>query len=307
MQKNTHLIILFGIVFGMFSCDLLTISDEALEYPTKYPQLEIGELESLNAEYQSANNGRLCSTLNEYGFTGFSEVLFENGENPCERTNRGDDVVRIEMDNPDTLASAAKKILLKNSKYTGIRDTNKLVLNELLPQPGCINCGRPDEFSANIEWKLTFKNQVIDSAEVLGTEITVFMDAEGVNRIWGNWYPDFKIPDFVNFGYLDVMQGMVGWQIDLHDFTGVDSIYTVQEEDITEIPEKVHLPIVDKNSNDLEIRTCWAVPILKSKDENFLGWIAYIDIEEGFLVDLVSKQEIALKENSQIDHKIVTF
>ncbi|MBD3615327.1 MAG: hypothetical protein HUJ22_02050 [Gracilimonas sp.] len=291
----------------MFSCDLLTISDEALEYPTKYPQLEIGELESLNAEYQSVNNGRLCSTLNEYGFTGFSEILFENGENPCERTNRGDDVVRVEMDNPDTLASAAKKILLKNSKYTGVQDTNKLVLNELLPQPGCINCGRPDEYSANIEWKLTFKNQVIDSAEVLGTEITVFVDAEGVNRIWGNWYPDFKIPDFVNFGYLDVMQGMVGWKIHMSDYTGEDSTYTVQEEDITEIPEKVHLPIVDENSNDLEIRTCWAVPILKSKDENFSGWIAYIDIEEGFLVDLVSMQEIALKENSQIDHKIVTF
>jgi hypothetical protein len=292
VQKNTFFIILLGFSFGMISCDLLTISDEALEYPTKYPQLEIGELESLNAEYESANNGRLCSTLNRYGFTGFSKVFFEGDESPCSEENR--EVVRVEMNNTDTLEAAAQKALLKNSKYTGVEDISALVLKEMTPQSGCIDCGLPSQYSADIAWKVVFENQRIDSVEVKDTEITVFIDAKGVYGIWGNWYADFKIPDFVNFGYLDVMQGMVGWQIDLREYTGVDSIYTVQEEDITEIPEKVYLPIVDKNSNDLEIRTCWAVPILKNK-------------EEGFLVDLVSKQEIALKENSQFDHKIVTF
>ncbi|HET8865562.1 MAG TPA: hypothetical protein VFM80_07675 [Gracilimonas sp.] len=287
MKKLTFLAIVLTLLLGTYSCDLLTVSLEEQAYPTKYPSLDMAELVALNAEYKKENNGRLCSTLNEYGFTGFSEVLFEDGKNPCERVNR--DVVRIGIDNTDTLLAAAKRVIVQNSKYTGVNDSSELVLEEMLPQPGCINCGRPDEYSADIEWKLTFENQLIDSTEVMDTEITVFIDAKGVNRIWGNWYPDLEVPDFVNFGYLEVQEGMVGWEIDMTEYYGEEFIYTVQEGDLTEIPQKVYLPIKSDSGNELEVRTCWAVSI-NTVNLNFPGWIAYIDIEEGFLVDLVSKQ-----------------
>lgn len=286
MQKFTLLVVIALIVLGSISCNLLTAEDEPSEYPTIYPRLKMGELQELNIEYHQANDGRLCSTLNEYGFTGFSKILFEEDEqNPCDRANRT--VVRIEMNNADTLVAAAKRSLLKNSIYTGVTDTSKLVLNEISPQPGCINCGSPDEYSANIEWGLTFENQVVDSMEVPGTEIIVFLDALGVNRIWGNWYPEFKVPEFVSFEYLDVQEGIVGWQIDMRNYTGEETIYTVQEQDVTERPYKVYLPV--ENEEGLQIRTCWAVPISNSTNENFKGWLAYVDIKEGFLVDLVAR------------------
>lgn len=266
---------------------MLTISDEALEYPTVYSRVELGELEALNAEYHELNNGRLCSTLNEFGFTGFSEILFVNGQNPCERTNR--DVVRIEMTNTDTLLSAAKRVLYKNRKFTGVQDVNQLKLKSMSPQPGCINCGRPDEYSANIEWSLTFQNQYVDSAEVLGTEITVFLDALGVNRIWGNWYANFKSPDFINFGYVDVQEEMTGMEINMQPYIGEDTTYVIQAQDFQEIPTKVHYPREKDNGNELEIRTCWAIPIQYRLDETFPGWIAYIDIKEGILIDLISR------------------
>lgn len=285
MQKLTLLVVIAFIAVGGISCNLLTAEEDLSEYPTIYPRLEMAELQERNASYHQANNGQLCSTLNEYGFTGFSDILFEEGENPCDRANR--EVVRIEMNDPDTLVAAAKRSLLKNSEFTGVNDTSQLVLREIIPQPGCINCGTPDEYSANIEWSLTFENQVIDSVEVPGTEIIVFLDALGINRIWGNWYPDFKVPEFVNFGYLDVQEGMVGWQIDMRNYTGEELIYTVKEEDVTEQPYKVYLPIEDEQG--LEIRTCWAVPISNTANENFAGWLAYIDIEEGFLVDLIAR------------------
>lgn len=285
MRIFTLLFVIALIALGSISCNLLTAEDDPSEYPTVYPRLEMPELREMNTGYHQANDGRLCSTLNEYGFTGFSEILFEGGQNPCDRANRA--VVRIEMNNSDTLIAAAKRSLLKNSDYTGVTDTSRLVVNEIKPQPGCINCGRPDEYSANIEWSLTFEEQVIDSVEVPGTEITVFLDALGVNRIWGNWYPEFKVPEFVNFGYLDVQEGMVGWQIDMRNYTGEETIYTVQEEDVTEQPYKVYLPV--ENEQGLQIRTCWAVPISNSTNENFEGWVAYVDIKEGFLVDLVAR------------------
>jgi len=285
VQKFSFFVIIAAIALGSFACNLLTVEEDPSEYPTVFPRYNMEELRAMNTEYSALNNGRLCSTLNEYGFTGFSEIFFENDENPCDRANR--QVVEIEMTNPDTLESAAKRVLLQNSKYTGVEDTAALVLSKITPQPGCINCGRPDEYSANIEWSLTFEEQVVDSVTVPGTEIIVFVDALGVNRIWGNWYPQFKVPEFVNFGYLDVQEGMVGWQIDMRNYTGEEQIYTVQEEDITEQPHKVYLPL--ENEKGLEIRTCWAVPILNSSNENFEGWIAYIDIEEGYLVEMVAK------------------
>ncbi|MCH2449755.1 MAG: hypothetical protein MK198_06360 [Gracilimonas sp.] len=283
MQKLTFLVVIALIALGSISCNLLTVEDEPSEYPTIYPRLEMSELQEMNSEYHQANDGRLCSTLNEYGLTGFSKVLFEDGRSTCQDR----DVVRIEMNNTDTLESSAKKSLIKNTRYTGVEDTASLRLLRMEPLAGCIICEGPDQKSENIEWKLTFDNQVIDSVEVQGTEIIVILDALGVSEIWGNWYPEFNVPAFVNFGYMDVQEGMKGWEIDMRNYTGEETIYTVQEQDVTERPYKVYLPV--ENEKGLQIRTCWAVPISNSTNENFKGWFAYVDIKEGFLVDLVAR------------------
>jgi len=260
---------------------LLTVDEEASNYPSVFPQLEFSELREMNETYQSENSEHICSTLNMYGFTGYSEIFFENGINPCEDRV----VVRVEMTNSDTLQEAVKKKLLQNEKYTGVSDTSRLKLKGMESIQGCIVCSGPDQYSGIIEWKLVFENQYIDSVKVIDTEITVIMDAEGVNQIWGNWYPDFKVPDFVNFGYEEVQEGMVGWQIDMRPYTGEEEIYTVQAEDLSTQPYKVYLPIEDEGEMELEIRTCWAIPISQERTD-FDGWIAYIDIEEGFLVDI---------------------
>lgn len=283
VQKTILFGFIIGTIFSSLACNLITADDELSDYPTIYPEIEYSKLQEMNAEYQSENNDRICSTLNQYGFTGFSEVLFEEGKNPCVRENR--EVLRIAMNNTDTLVTTAKKTLLKNEKYTGVNDTSSLILKEMIPLPGCINCGRPDEYSENIEWKLTFDEQVIDSVLVEDTEITVVLDANGVNRIWGNWYSGFKIPDFVNYGYLEVQEGIVGWQIDMRNFTGEQKIYTVGQEDVTGQPKKAYIPIINKETSNLEIRACWKVRITYSGD-NFDGWYAYIDFEEGSLEKL---------------------
>lgn len=274
----SFIIILFS---GMTACDLLSVEKRAGEYPTVYPAMNLSDLEQMNTEYQAANDNHICSTLNKYGFTGYSEVFFIDGVSPCMYR----DIVRVEMNNTDTLAGAAKKTLLKNSIYTGVEDTSALVLKELLPLPGCIICEGPDENRANIEWKLTFESQVIDTIEVIDTEITVFIDAEGVNRIWGNWHADFVIPPFINYGYLEAQQGLVGREIDMRNFTGEEFIYSIQEEDLNDKPRLVHIPW--ENENQIEMRTCWEVKVAYQGNAEFTGWLAYIDIEEGFLVDLV--------------------
>lgn len=266
----------------MISCNLLTVDETLADYPTVYPSIGFSDLEEMNEEYQSANNNHICSTLNRYGFTGYSELFFEDGVSPCLTR----DVVRILMDNTDTLVTTAKKSLLKNSTYTGVQDTTMLTATEVLPLYGCTICDGPDVNSVPIEWKVTFANQMVDSVEVLETEIVVFIDALGVNRIWGNWYPDFEVPGMVIYGYEEVQDNMVGWKIDMRPYTGEEIIYKVKEQDINgTIPQRIYLPVENEGEQQLELRVCWAIPI-SYEGENFEGWIAYIDIQEGFLVDL---------------------
>jgi hypothetical protein len=81
---------------------------------------------------------------------------------------------------------------------------------------------------------------------------------------------------------------MVGWQIDMRQFTGEQQIYTIQPEDLEGRPEKVLFPLENNDQNHLEIRYCWAVPV-NYQGDNFNGWWAYIDIEEGLLIDLKSR------------------
>ncbi|MAO66026.1 MAG: hypothetical protein CL666_13610 [Balneola sp.] len=276
---------LFGVlILAGISCNLLTAEEPELDYPTIYTSIEFSDLQQMNEEYQSANDNKICSTLNKYGFTGFSELFFEGGESPCAER----EIVRVEMKDPDTLVSAAKRSILKNEEYTGVQDTSLLEVKESLPLYGCTICDGPNVNNVPIEWKITFKNQKIDTLELPDTEIVVFLDAEGVNRIWGNWYPDIVIPDFVNYGYMDVQEGMVGWEIDLRPYTGKPEIYTIEAGDLQQRPKKVLFPFENEDTNNIEIRYCWAVPV-DFREEDFKGWWAYVDIEEGLLIQIKSR------------------
>ncbi len=281
MHKFITFSLVIGLLAGAMACNLLTVDESLSDYPTVFSSIGLSDLEQMNEEYQADNNNHICSTLNRYGFTGYSEIFFEDGVSPCLSRN----IVRIEMNNIDTLVTTAKKSLLKNSSYTGVVDTSQLKASKLLPLYGCTICDGPDVNSVPIEWKITFSNQMVDSVEVIGTEIVVFIDALGVNRIWGNWYADFKKPGFVIYGYEEVQKNIVGWQIDMRSYTGEEAIYTVQEQDVISRPKRVYLPYENEDKGQLEIRICWAVPIQYDGD-NFDGWMAFVDIQEGFLVDL---------------------
>ena len=171
------------------SCDVFTL-EEGVIYPSTYKQLDIEQVTALNEEYRTLNNNHICSTLNEFGFTGYSEILFEDGLSPC----AGRSEILIAMNEPDTLDAYVQSVLLKNGKFTGVQDENKLSLLAIEPyiiKP--INEG-PGAGSEVISWRLIYDNQSEESLNISSTEIEVIVDALGVNRIWGNHYPDVYIP-----------------------------------------------------------------------------------------------------------------
>ncbi|MEX0721688.1 MAG: hypothetical protein WD059_13530 [Balneolaceae bacterium] len=272
------------IIVSVFisACNLLSVENRNFgDYPTLFPRLDISELEQMNSEYQSSNDGHICSTLNAFGFTGYSDILFPNGESLC----LSRDIIRVEINFQDTLLRVAKEILINNSKYTGVEDSSKLQISEIMPLYGCTICDGPDVDNVPVEWKLTFAEQKIDSLTIEDTSITVFIDAGGVNRIWGNWYTDFNEPEFINYGYQQVQNGMVGWQIDMRNYTGQEIIYTIGETNLKQKPYLTYLPV--EREEGLEIRKCWVVPVDYNSKE-FDGWLAYVDVIDGILYKLKS-------------------
>tara|TARA_B100000965_G_scaffold406031_1_gene442731 strand:+ start:242926 stop:243780 length:855 start_codon:yes stop_codon:yes gene_type:complete len=280
-----YIIILFTVVM-LASCDLLEVSDMD-EYPVKVNPYTMAELTELNDHYHQLNGGRICSTLNEFGFTGYSRVLFPNDENPCLQR----EISRIEILDSDSLLDVAKQTLLENQEFTMVTDTSLLELEEVFPLYGCTICEGPETDNKIIEWKFRFSSQKFGNIPVENTEITVFVDALGVNRIWGNWYQEVKSYGLINIGYMQAQESVKGWQFDMNEITGEDYIFTVTETSMTEQPEFRFLPHLNRDT--LELRKSWLVPIMYDK-ELIEGWHAYVDAYEGTLLRF---ETIGLQDN----------
>tara|TARA_R110000868_G_scaffold304437_10_gene565134 strand:+ start:6041 stop:6847 length:807 start_codon:yes stop_codon:yes gene_type:complete len=260
------------------SCDVLEVADFP-EYPTKIESLPLEELVLLNQKYIEENEGYICSPLNEFGFTGFSRVLFPNDENPCLTR----DVVRSELVYSDSLLDIVKRSLLRNAEYTNVTDTTALEVTEIIPLYGCTICEGQDENSVPLEYKFTFDVQKFEATEVRNSEITVVVDSIGVNRILGNWYPKFESPGLINIGYIDAQKIMIGWEINMEPLIGEKLVFIVEEEHLNEIPEFEYMPFI--NEQVLELRKTWKVPI-SYKDETFEGWYANVDVIDGLLLSV---------------------
>lgn len=268
--------LIVGLIIIVISCEALEVADFS-EYPVKIEPLELRELEELNLRYHEENGDHICSTLNEFGYTGFSRVLFPGDVNPCLTK----EVIRVELNNPDTLVRAAKKSLFRNQEFTLVSDTSKLIVKEVSPLFGCTICEGPDINSVPIEYKITFESQKIGNTEVQNSNITVFLDSVGVNRIWGNWYPDFTTPGLINIGYLEAQRMLIGWEINMKPYTDEDEVFIVNEEHLRHDPEFEYYPYI--LDGILELRKTWRVEISYS-DDTYRGWNASIDVIDGLLL-----------------------
>jgi len=262
------------ILISFYGCDVFNINEDAPIYPSQLNKLEMEELVELNDKFQSENDN-ICSTLNEYGLTGYSSVLFEGETSPCHDR----EPVRIELTEPDTLLPIAKETLVLNSEYTGVSTIEDLVLLEMEPLLGCINCEDQNNDSQIIEWKFVFDNQRLNGLEVYDSSITVFMDAYGVNRIWGNWYKQPNVPARANFlpeEIADILDGQtLTWTED-----GEEYRYTITKDSLSLPDEKTIIPYENTENNKLELRAGWKMEIV-NESIPFGGWIILADKIDG--------------------------
>ncbi|MBO6792487.1 MAG: hypothetical protein JJ895_01160 [Balneolaceae bacterium] len=273
--KTVFTLLLFA---SLIQCDVIETS-RIPDYPITIDPLPLLTLDDLNREYHQLNNGTLCSTLNEFGYTGFSRILFPNDINPC--ADRVPD--KIELANPEPLIRLAKQSILFNAKFTNVTDSSSLQIKELVPLYGCTICEGPETNSVPLEWKIIFQNQSYQSISVSESEIIVFVDSKGVNRIWGNWYEEIYAPGLLDVGYIEARETVIGEEVSLVELTEQDSVLFITNEMVGQPDNFEIVPYKNKN-NQLELRKAWIVPI-SYKNQHYAGINAYVDAVDGVLLN----------------------
>lgn len=269
-NKVAYLFICFTAV--LLGCESLSLNDKVDEYPVIIERLNISDLEVLNQKYHEKNNNLICSTLNEYGLTGYSRVLFPGNVNPCLNRNE----LKQEIPFSNDLLFRAKQVLEENAEFTGVESTESLVLKDITSLNGCTIC-EGDINSVPLQWKFTFQPQVINDIEVMDSQILVYMDKNGVNRIWGNWFP-VTDPGFVDFGSVAAKEKTLGMKVRYADSMNRVFEQHISENHISGEPELKFVAIqIDER---LEIHKVWVFNVLQQNTED-VRWNIFISTVNG--------------------------
>lgn len=214
-------------------------------YPTIITPLSADSLAALRQELALANI-RLCSGLNEYGFTYDRDVMCEA------RRSKG---LGPDPDH-ERLAAIAMDTLVRNAKFTGVADSSGLELRK-------VRRSSVPEIA-----KLTFEEQLYQGLLVDRTYITVVMDTVDVFAISGNHYPDIYVPTPA-ISSEQAQESLIGKVLLFGGFSPPDTLVVAAEHMNLE-PERVILP--RKTDEGIELRVTWRVPVAGD-----YGWHIFVD------------------------------
>lgn len=279
MEISKKLAFLFVVVTTLFmGCDSLSLDETVNDYPVFIERIPLADLQIMNEQYHGNNNGLICSTLNEYGYTGFSRVLFPNNINPC--LNREE--VKEELEFQEDLPHQVKKQLSNNMEYTGVVNSEQLTVKEIISLDGCTICEGPNINNVPLQWKFTFEPQFVEGIQVEGTELVVYLDANGVNRIWGNWY-QIKDPGFIEFGSNNALKEVVGLKLRYANMRNQIFEQEITEEHVLENPSLKYSQI--EIEEGMEIHKVWIVNITQENTDT-IRWQVYLSTINGEVLNI---------------------
>jgi len=243
------LVVLAGVSCGDHNPECPELGSE---YPTTVGRLDDVTLETLRGVY-SAQNPRICSTLNEYGFT-TGALCMSYGVGLPEDLDVAAMIVR------------AKAAIAANAQYTGVSDTSALsvISHDVIPQ----------------RWfmRINFARQVYAGLEVLAHPISVLMDSLGVFWIDGNYYPEISVPAEPVVSATQAQVGILGMDITFEDFGGDPHTFVIGADSFRGEPVE---RILEHAAGDaIELRVAWRIPVGPAGGEP-AWWFVYVDVMDG--------------------------
>lgn len=237
------------------------ISDTT-EYPYILKSLPQTQLSGLRSEFTAAN-GKVCTSINEYGFTEIENICLDQ------------EIVRVEITDEKSIVEMVKNWLVQNSKFTGITKKSDAIVDSQ-SSLGCVNCDTPILERKGIILKIQFRGQTYNGLPVEGdiSPLIVFANVNGVSRIDGHWFPKITVPPEPKISEASAKNKLDGRIFTYGNIGGGPVNYRVEQKDLDKVAQKV--VFVKKSSQGLEFRLAWKIPVGQE-----LPWVVYTDAITG--------------------------
>lgn len=165
--------ILLVIITSFTSCEEENPAIVDLHYPTVITRLNSQTVDYLREKFYK-NNKYIVSSLNQFGF-----CAYNGGRNSLDELPPEVNLTESEV------ADIVKDFISRNSTFTGIINTEEVSFTSISQK--------------NDYWHIKSKNQIIDTIEVLKTEINFTVLNGEVLHCLGNWFPEVNIPEKFNY------------------------------------------------------------------------------------------------------------
>jgi hypothetical protein len=225
-------------------------------YPYKIYAKTADEIAVLQSEFDSLNENKICTILNQFGFTDDAN---------CQEENVEENIV-----DQQKILSLVKSTLVKNSKFTNVLDTLNLEVRKVY------HADRSPSL-----YSIYFEDQVVDGITVEESRILVFFYGNYVYQIRGSWYPKIPIPPKgYGISILGAKNKIIRKKIEYYCWSPLDFTITWQSI-VDEYTIKCIYPIVDDNS--IEFRYVYRFSVRRSirSDQDFH---IYVDIITGEII-----------------------
>ena len=255
MRKALPILLLFFLL--LCACEKNTwIVNTDPNYPTIIEKADPGHLAELRSEF-ARENMYLKTSLDEYGFCGYSDNSMDAETPSIDTTVTESEAIEI-----------AKKFLVRNSEFTGIKNTGSIDFNRVNRLKGF--------WDGNSGWHLLTANQSIDSIEVLSTSILINLRGKEVYYCVGNWFPDIYIPDRFSLTGREAQDLLVNRTVTHFTWGGPVTLKITSESLQGSTIDIVALPL-EKN-NHLEMHIAWKIYVPG------VSFILYVDVMSGEVI-----------------------
>jgi hypothetical protein len=228
-------------------------------YPYKIYAKTTNEIAVLQAEFDSLNKNRICTVLDQFGFTDDAH---------CQ-----EEIVEENLIDQKKIVSLVKSTLVKNSKFTNVLDTSDLKVNKF-DQVGI------SPFHNSID----FKEQVVEDLTIEESRIIVFFYGNYVYQIHGSWYPEIPIPP-KEYGHsiFEAKYRIIGKKFEYSCWTKGELTITWQSI-MDEYTERCIYPIISDSS--IEFRHVYRFTISRGNPQR-PDFHIYVDIITGEIIKFI--------------------
>ena len=243
--------------FLIYSCEksyLLVENDPS--YPTTFEKINPALLNTMRLDYAYKNIYTL-SSLDEYGFCGFSDAVYPPAKPLVDTT----------VSESEALA-AAKEFISRNLMFTGIKDINDVSFEKVKKMRS-----HPD---GNARWRLSSRNQRIDTFEVESTTIDILTIGREVLYCYGNWFPDIYVPKAFNLTGAEAVKLLINKKVKYVTWAGPQTLVISKESLNKSTTRLVVFPMT--NNEVLEMWVAWKVFVPDA------GFIFYVDVMTGRII-----------------------